>query len=266
MKFIDIPIKTMKDHHFEDLSASFWHIDPSPEYFLHWHDYFTIDLILDGDAIHYTPFGQQKITRGYMHLVMPSDMHYIGSLQGCSIATVRFLPSLLPEGITKLIESHNKSVCFDDASLDAVKGIISAMLINQNNKHICIRLLESLLLILQDNVVFEHITVPNNIKLVTDYLDVHFRENISLRQAAAIASYNQSYFSVIFKNVTGYTYTQYLNHKRLNYACALMKSSKNSLADIAISSGFTSFTSFNRIFKSSMGTTPAKYRKQISAD
>ena len=263
MKLTNLPQNKIKDFSLDDLGVSFWQIEASPDWFLHWHDYFTIDVILDGEAIHYTPLSRHIIKKGYMHLVMPSDIHYIGSLEGCSIATVRFALNLMPESVTKLIKTQNKSADLDNASLEAVMGIISAMSIYRDDRLLSVRFLEALLLILQNNLTEEQSAVPNNIKKVLEYLDVHFQENVSLENAAAIVSYNPSYFSAMFKKTTGYTYTKYLNSKRLNYACALMKNKDITLTNIALSSGFNSFVSFNRVFKSVIGMTPNEYRARL---
>lgn len=265
MRFSELPKNTMKDRGFEEtqISASFWHIHASPNCSLHWHDYCTIDLITKGDAVHYTTLGQQEITKGYIHLVMPSDIHYIGSNEGCSIATVRFSPSLIPESIKELINSRQRFAQLDENSLEAVLGMIKVIKEYGEDKLLCLRLLEAILLILQNNIVKSEKLIPDNMKKVLDYLDVNFREDPSLEKAAAVGSYNPSYFSTLFKKTTGYTYSEYLNAKKLGFACAMMKRKDLTLTDIALSSGFVSAASFNRAFKSALGETPKEYRKKL---
>lgn len=263
MKFSDIPKNTMKELNREELqiSVEFWEISPSPQWSLHWHDYCTIDVIMQGDAIHYTPLGQQEITKGYMHLVMPNDIHFIGSLEGCSIISIRFSPTLFPESSKELLNTPSKYTHLNSNSLEVVTGIITAMNEYKANKTLTIRLLECLLLILQSNISKNANVLPDNIKKVTDYLDIHFRENPSLEEAANLGSYNPSYFSKLFKKTTGYTYTEYLNAKKIIFACAIMNEKALTLTDIALSSGFVSTAAFNRAFKAIMGTTPKEYRK-----
>jgi AraC-like DNA-binding protein len=265
MRFSELPKNTMKDRGFEEtqISASFWHIHASPNWSLHWHDYCTIDLITEGDAVHYTAFGQQEITKGYIHLVMPSDIHYIGSNEGCHLATVRFSPALIPESIKELINSRQRFAQLDENSLEAVLGMIKVIKEYEEDKLLCLRLLEAILLILQNNIVKGEKVIPDNMKKVLNYLDVNFREDPSLEKAAAVGSYNPSYFSTLFKKTTGYTYSEYLNAKKLGFACAIMKRKDLTLTDIALSSGFASVPSFNRAFKSVLGETPKEYRKKL---
>lgn len=265
MRFSELPKNTMKDRGFEEtqISASFWYIQASPNCSLHWHDYCTIDLITEGDAVHYTTLGQQEITKGYMHLVMPSDIHYIGSNEGCHLASVRFSPAIIPESVKPLLDAKQRWAQLDESSFRAVKGIITAMRDYEEDKLLCLRLLESLLLILQNNTLTDEKVISDNMKKVLDFLDVSFREDPSLNKAAAVGSYNPSYFSALFKKSTGYTYTEYLNAKKLGYACAMMKRKHLTLTDIALSSGFVSAASFSRTFKSVMGQTPNEYRKKL---
>ena len=265
MKFSDLTKVTMKTMGFEEtlISVALWNIAPTPNWSLHWHDYCTIDLITDGDAVHYTAFGQQEITKGYIHLVMPSDIHYIGSNEGCHLATVRFSPSLIPESVKPLLDAKQRWAQLDENSFRAVEGIITAMRNYKEDKLLSLRLLESLLLILQNNTVTEEKVIPDNMKKVLDFLDLNFREDPSLEKAAAVGSYNSSYFSTLFKKTTGYTYSEYLNAKKLGFACAMMKRKDLTLTDIALSSGFVSAASFNRAFKSVLGENPKEYRAKL---
>ena len=188
MRFYDLTKVTMKTMGFEEtlISATLWYIAPVPNWSLHWHDYCTIDLITEGDAVHYTAFGQQEITKGYIHLVMPSDIHYIGSNEGCHLATVRFSPALIPESVKELISSRQRFAQLDENSLEAVLGMIKVIKEYGEDKLLCLRLLEAILLILQNNIVKSEKLIPDNMKKVLDYLDVNFREDPSLEKAAAI--------------------------------------------------------------------------------
>ena len=259
MKFAELIKNTMH----QQMSVGIWNIQPSAGWSFHWHDYCTIDVIMEGDAIHFTTLGQQEITKGYMHLVMPSDIHFIGSLEGCRLASVRFAADLLPDSVKELLSAPNKSAKLDDNSYEAVMGIIKAMGSYGHDQLLGIRLLESLLLILQNNISADGKAVPDNMKKVMNFLDINFREDPSLERTAAVGSYNPSYFSALFKKTTGYTYSEYLNSKKLGYACAIMKNKDLTLTDIALSSGFASVAALGRAFKSVMGETPKEYRKKL---
>ncbi len=67
--------------------------------------------------------------------------------------------------------------------------------------------------------------------------------------------------SRIFKTCVGQSLRKYLNDLRIEYACRLLSDGDLSINDIAIKSGFTSASYFNRIFKDSKGVTPTVYRR-----
>ena len=169
----------------------------------------------------------------------------------------------IPESVKPLFDAKQRWTQLDENSFRAVEGIITAMRDYKEDKLLCLRLLESLLLILQNNTVTDEKVIPDNMKKVLDFLDVSFREDPSLDKAAAVGSYNPSYFSTLFRKTTGYTYTEYLNAKKLGYACAMMKRKHLTLTDIALSSGFVSAASFSRIFKAAFGEPPKEYRAKL---
>ena len=93
------------------------------------------------------------------------------------------------------------------------------------------------------------------------YIDKHFRDSITVERAAAVAGYDRSYFCKQFRNATGMTFHQYLNHYRISEACQLLWDSKFPLAVVAERAGFSSQKSFCRHFRVVFDMTPTQYRK-----
>ena len=69
-----------------------------------------------------------------------------------------------------------------------------------------------------------------------------------------------SHFSRTFKKVVGLPYQDYLNGRRITEAKELLRSSAQSVSEIALSLGFADPTGFGRIFKKLTGHTPSAYR------
>lgn len=243
------------------ITCSLWEMPLSNEKALHWHDYFTIDIIVEGNATSYTSFGQSAVSKGYMHLVLPSDIHHVGSNTGCKLYSIRFPASAIPENLEELFINPVRSTYLTNQELFSVSGIANSIIEFASNKQVCQKALECILLILKSKIKVVKETPSDNLKRVLDYLDLNFRDNPSLEEAAKIASYSTGYFSYIFKKSTGYTFSQYLTSKKLNYACAIMIDSSLTLSKIADLSGFPSFVAFNRAFKAAMGVSPREYRK-----
>ena len=67
-----------------------------------------------------------------------------------------------------------------------------------------------------------------------------------------------------FKSVYGSPIFTYMRLYRMNYAAALLKSSKNlKVAEIAGAVGYDSPSKFAAAFKQTMGKTPLEYRKSL---
>ena len=71
---------------------------------------------------------------------------------------------------------------------------------------------------------------------------------------------NKSYFCKLFKEDTGYTYSNYLNIFRIEKSKKLLLNSNMSLLDIAIAVGFNSQNYFTMVFKKITNITPTQYR------
>jgi len=69
-----------------------------------------------------------------------------------------------------------------------------------------------------------------------------------------------AHFSRIFKKVMGLPYQDYLNGRRITKAKNLLRTSAQSVTEIAVSLGFADPTGFGRIFKKLTGHTPSTYR------
>lgn len=93
-----------------------------------------------------------------------------------------------------------------------------------------------------------------------EYVEYHFSEDISLEQAADVAGYSKFYFTRIFKECTGQTFMEYLRSIRISEAEKLLLDNQIPIGTIAFQSGFSSLTTFNRIFRQMKGCAPSEYR------
>ena len=71
-----------------------------------------------------------------------------------------------------------------------------------------------------------------------------------------------STFSALFKDVTGTTFTKYLNAYRIDRAKELLRCSDKGVAEIAESVGYLNSAYFGLVFKNGTGFTPNAYRKR----
>ena len=92
------------------------------------------------------------------------------------------------------------------------------------------------------------------------YVNHHYQESISRQDIAHATGYNESYISHIFSDVLRTTLTDYITALRIQDAKALLRDTHTTVSQIALSLGFGSIRTFNRIFLKETAMTPTQYR------
>ena len=84
-------------------------------------------------------------------------------------------------------------------------------------------------------------------------------EFISFAEAAEFMGMSQAYFSRLFHQITGMTFSRYVNYVRTENAIHMLKNDKTLLiTDVAVQCGFSTIRNFNRIFKELTGFSPTQ--------
>jgi AraC-like DNA-binding protein len=99
------------------------------------------------------------------------------------------------------------------------------------------------------------------IEKVMEFIHTSFSKQISLGEAAKIASMTESAFSRFFKLRTGMTFIDCLTEVRLGHASRMLISTTKTIAEIAYSCGFNNISNFNRIFRKKKSCTPRELRE-----
>lgn len=98
------------------------------------------------------------------------------------------------------------------------------------------------------------------------YINENYSEQITLDQIAAHFHMAPKYFSRYFKNIFHTTFTEYVTQLRLEKALLLLNNPDLSITEVALYSGFSSCSYFNKRFKSYFGKSPLKYLEAIKPD
>ena len=93
------------------------------------------------------------------------------------------------------------------------------------------------------------------------YISEHFRYPLSLNDLAQHAAVSPFYFTRVFRQETGYTPHQYIINTRIANAKFLLRTTEDSVKDIAIQTGWNSESTFCSAFRKGTGLTPSVYRK-----
>jgi two-component system, response regulator YesN len=100
----------------------------------------------------------------------------------------------------------------------------------------------------------------HKIQQAVRFINDNYRTDIRLDASAREAGMSPAHFSRIFKKVMGLSYQDYLNTRRITKAKHLLRTSAQSVTEIAVSVGFGDPTGFGRIFKKLTGQTPSVFR------
>lgn len=91
-------------------------------------------------------------------------------------------------------------------------------------------------------------------------IEARYNEPITVQWLAQQVSMERSYFSVRFKEKTGYAPGSYLTAVRVEKACILLCETNEPIAEVASAVGLDT-RNFARIFKQRIGKTPRQYRE-----
>lgn len=99
------------------------------------------------------------------------------------------------------------------------------------------------------------------IREVLEFINLSFRENITVERLAQMAHLSKSYFMYRFKKTVGVSAIEYMIQLRIRLACEMLRNSASSSLEIAFACGFRNLSNFNRQFKKYVGCTPKQYRE-----
>ncbi|HBE85999.1 MAG TPA: AraC family transcriptional regulator [Lachnoclostridium sp.] len=94
---------------------------------------------------------------------------------------------------------------------------------------------------------------------VLTYIDENYKDG-ELTELSALLNYNIYWLSRAIKRLTGRTYKELLQVKRLNQASVLLLNTRLSVTDISIAVGYDNTSYFHRIFRNYYGMSPKEYR------
>lgn len=147
---------------------------------------------------------------------------------------------LLKELIEKLSHPSNE---LDMKSVFSIRALINMSLISIPEDH------------------WPEEIVDDRIKIVIDYIEKKYFNQIHNRELAEMINMSENGFSRLFKKSTGRSPKDYLIDRRLDQACNMLHHTNYSIDEIATLSGFCDRSYFSRMFIKKYSSGPAKFRK-----
>ena len=253
---------------------------------LHWHEEMEIIYIKKGQGLITVNLTQYHLKAGAIIFVLPGQLHAIDQFENETMeyeniifdtnmliskqldssckdfilplldGRIAIPPVFLPEDI------HYKDIC---APLDACDKISDE---RPEGYLLFIKgQIFQLFFVLNLYCKLSESTQPdakmlNKIKPVLKYVELHYAQNITIKDAAAVAQCSESHFMRCFKEILGISFIEYLKDYRLSMAARLLTGSDTTVLATAADVGFDNLSYFNRCFKEKYGTTPGKFRQR----
>lgn len=247
------------------------HSHYSNDYYIenHWHNSIEITYVVKGLKIQHmenkeiiAPKGtlllvnsgvvhDVDVKKGLEGIVLLIDRNYIDQVcpectnRGFSLDLDFEARELIIKNLFNLIEAHEQS--------DKIRENIIVLEI--------ISLLAKRLLLSGHYVKEKHDDESYELVIsITEFIDYHYKQKISLEDIANMTNYNKSYLASLFKKKTGLTVFEYLRNVRMQHSLDDLKYTDNTVVDIALDNGFANIQIFNRAFKELYQMTPKQYR------
>jgi AraC-like DNA-binding protein len=99
---------------------------------------------------------------------------------------------------------------------------------------------------------------------IITYIDIHYKEALSLEALANEFFISPSYVSHIVKKTYGQSPISYLLDRRIGESIRLLASTSLAISDIAEMVGFPNLNHFSAAFKKKTGVSPGLYRKRLN--
>ncbi len=99
------------------------------------------------------------------------------------------------------------------------------------------------------------------LKRLYGFIDENFQRKIEMEEVAELSHFTIPAFCRYFKKMTRLTFTEFLNHYRVNQAKKLLLLDKN-VTETCFDCGFESLSYFNRTFKKITGENPLSFKKR----
>jgi AraC-like DNA-binding protein len=255
----------------------------------HWHEQFEIIYVKKGSGVITVNLNPLHVYPGSIIPVLPGELHSIHGDENVSMEYENMIFSL------DILNSHEKtdwcrsaivqpvlrgelhfphhirpSFPFYEEAASALKEVEEAG--RAKNEDEAYSMLIKAGLFRFFHVLYRHRIIENDtpadahaqaVKDAIQYIHDHYREKISIKDAADAVGFSCPHFMRIFKEETGDTFISTLNDYRLEMACYLLRQSDVAVSDAASEAGFDNLSYFIRLFSRRYHTTPGRWRRQI---
>ena len=251
----------------------------------HMHDCFELFFLLEGDLNYYIGQSLYHVTSSSIITINPHEPHKCVNNKDDRFERIYFhIPfSFIEKYSTPDI---NLTDCFTDRPVGKNNILLLSQLQKQHIVNIYNKMNEikestrysygnsllfdtyvlQLLIYINDLFYSNPFAAPDKysdeVRFITEYIDAHITDNITLDILADKLSLNKYYLSHKFKHETDTTILQYLILARISKAKQFLSNGMN-VTETCYNTGFNDYSNFITTFKKVTGYTPKKYQQSF---
>lgn len=269
-------MKMLKEEWFVNQKSGCTYRNVSSEterFVMHYHDYFELFLVTEGNIKHIVNGGEQNLKKGDLVFIRPADIH------DYKCESARFVNLALSH------DTIDKLFLYFGDSYPSHKLLSASMppLVSLSEKE-C----NSLLLKFENlNTVHDEFELKLKTRLLLTVIFTEYFIRVAVNGETTIPQWlkntcmkmnNKKYFSGgasamteisgksrehlsrSMKKYYGVTVSEYINELRLNYIANALETSDIPIIDLCFDAGFENLSWFYSLFKEKYGITPSRYR------
>lgn len=258
--------------------------DFHPPVMAHWHEEAEFTLVTEGCGTYQVRLTSYEVKTGDLLFISPATLHSITAPPGghmctetyvfhmhflgmhtADVCAVRYLTpifsqKLLPPVLFDIehpLYSHIRGVFLNLNTIYEKKENGYELLLKANFLQLIALLLPYCTEALSQPPLHSEHTAK--LKIVLEYIDQHYSEELSIAQLAGLCYFSEYHFMRFFKKYIGMSCLDYIKNLRLEKAAELLEQGTLSTLDVSLLAGFRNLSYFHREFKKKYGLTPKNF-------
>jgi len=273
----DLPIIFHKNFLYRDRSGEF--------FYRHWHEKMEFLYFTKGEAVIECNAERINARAGDFIVINSNELH-----EGRALTDVAEYYCIIVD--TSLFEGRNIDICEtkyikpiyqnrilfknkvenDEAVKECVENIIKEYEAENIGREIAIKAYIYRLMVILLRKHVKHMLTPREYDIrkkrlerfngILKFIEENYQEEITLEKLCLMANLSKYRFCHLFKELTGKTFSEYLNIVRVNRAEELLCETDMSVTEIALKCGFSDANYFSRVFKKHKKTIPSRVSRE----
>lgn len=265
--------------------------DSYPAVTAHWHEEAEFTLIEEGSCVYQAHLQSYPVQPGDLIFLPPMTLHAISSIPGtgmrsetyvfhmnflginsADVCAVRYLTPLAKQKLIPPFVIRKDHPAYGEV-LSLFHAISQAYETAAPGYELMLKSLFLQLIAVLLPYCTESSSLPQlhtehaaKLKLVLDYIEHHYAEDLSIEQLAGICYFSEYYFMRFFKKYVGMSCLSYIKNLRLEKAAEQFEQGESSTLSVSLSVGFHNLSYFHREFKKKYGMTPKKFMEDLTVD